>query len=89
MATFPVTLLDNPRQQFRLFYRAAPAAYGAACITIYQHGLLGYIVTDNQWELLPGNSAPNADPALPNDILPRPTITIPPTPAVTASALTI
>lgn len=89
MATFPVTLLDDPRQQFRLFYRAALAAYGAACTTIYQHGLLGYIVTDNQWELLPGNSAPNANPALPNDILPRPTITIPPTPAATASALTI
>ena len=79
MATFPVTLLDNPRQQFRLFYRAAVAAYGAACTTIYPHGLLGYIVTDNQWELLPGNSVPNAELALPNAILPRPTIVIPAT----------
>jgi uncharacterized protein YerC len=89
MASFPVTLIDQPRQQFRLFYRAAVAAYGAACTTVYQHGLLGFIVSDTQWEQLPGNVVPNADPAQPNDISPRPTITIPATPPTNATALTI
>ena len=70
MAT--VTLLDNPRQQFRLFYRAAVAAYGAACTTVYLHGLLGYIVNNNQWELLPGNNVIDPDPNVTNAILPRP-----------------
>ena len=46
MATFPVTILENPRHQLRLFNRAAIAAYGAACTTVHQHGLLGYIVND-------------------------------------------
>lgn len=89
MASFPVTLLDQPRQQFRLFYRAAIAAYGAACTTVYDHGLLGFIVNDTQWAQLPGNVVPNANPDLPDEILPRPTITIPATPAANASALTI
>ena len=89
MASFPVTILENPRQQFRLFYRAVVAAYGAACTTINQHGLLGYVVNDTQWSQLPGNSVPNIDPNLPNDILPRPIVTIPATPPAAASALTI
>ena len=89
MASLPVTLMDQPRQQFRLFYRAAVAAYGAACTTVYQHGLLGFIVNDTQWQQLPGNVVPNADPDLPNQIAPRPTITTPATPAANATALTI
>ena len=89
MATFPVTLMDQPRQNFRLFYRAAVAAYGAACTTIHQHGLLGFILNDFQWEQLPNNIVQNADPDLPNVVVPRPTIILPPTPAVNASALTI
>lgn len=89
MATLPVTLLDNPRQQFRHFYRAAVAAYGAECPTIYTHGLLGFIVSDSQWAQLPGNLVPNEDVAVPPAILPRPVIVIPPTPAAAASALTI
>ena len=89
MATFPVTILDNPRQQFRLFYRSAVAAYGAACTTVYQHGLLGYIVNNTQWELLPGNNVIDPDPDVANVILPRPSVIIPPIPAAAASALTI
>ena len=89
MASFPVTILANPRQQFRLFYRAVVAAYGASCTTINQHGLLGCIVDDTQWAQLPGNSVANIDPALPNEILPRPLVTTPATPPAAASALTI
>ena len=89
MATFPVTILENPRQQFRLFNRAAVAAYGAACTTIHQHGLLGYIVNDTQWGLLPGNNITDPDPEVADVILPRPTVVIPLTPAPTAGALTI
>jgi hypothetical protein len=89
MATFTVTLLENPRQQFRLFYRAVVAAYGAACTTIHEHGLLGYIVNDTQWQLLPGNNVIDPDLAVANIILPRPSVVIPPTPAATAGALTI
>lgn len=89
MASFPVTILENPRQQFRLFYRAVVAAYGAACTTINQHGLLGYIVDDIQWAQLPGNSVVNIDTALRNEILLRPLVTTPATPPATASALTI
>lgn len=37
----------------------------------------------------PGNVVPNADPDLPNQIAPRPTITTPATPAANATALTI
>ena len=76
MASFPVILLNQPRQYFRLFYRAVVAAYGAACTTVYQHGLLGFIVNDIQWEQLLGNVVLNDDPNLPNQIVPRPTITI-------------
>ena len=86
MATFPVTILENPRQQFRVFYRTVVAAYGAACTTVHQHGLLGYIVNDSQWALLPDNNVPNDDPAIPNEILPRPSITVPVTPGAAASA---
>ena len=89
MATFPVTLLDNPREQFRLFNRAAVAAYGTECPTIYTHGLLGFIVRDPQWAQLPGNLVPKDDVALPPALLPRPVVVIPPTPATTASSLTI
>ena len=71
-----------------MFYLTA--AYGAACTTVYQHGLLGFIVDDIQWEQLPGNVVPNDDPNLPNQVVLRPTITIPPpTPAANATALTI
>ena len=87
--SFPASILENPRQQYRYFYRAVVAAYGAACTTVHQHGLLGYIVSDAQWTQLPGNSVPNANPDLPNEILPRPNVTIPATPPATASALTI
>ena len=89
MTSFPATILENPRQQYRFFYRAVVAAYGAACTTVHQHGLLGYIVSDAQWAQLPGNSVPNANPDLPNEILPRPNVTIPATPPAAASALTI
>lgn len=89
MATFPVTLMDQPRQNFRSFYRAAVASYGAACTTVHQHGLLGFILNDAQWEQLPGNLVPNADPELPNEVVPRPTIILPVTPAANATALTI
>ena len=51
--------------------------------------MLGYVVNDTQWSQLPGNSVPNIDPNLPNDILPRPIVTTPATPPATASALTI
>ena len=51
--------------------------------------MLGYIVSDAQWAQLPGNSIPNANPDLPNEILPRANVTIPATPPATASALTI
>ena len=88
-ATFPVTLLDNPRQQFRHFNRAFVAAYSAECPTIYTHGLLGFIVSDPQWAQLPGNLVPNDDVALPAALLPRPVVVMPPTPATTASSLTI
>lgn len=37
----------------------------------------------------PGNNVPNADPALPNEILPHPTITVPLALGAAASALTI
>ena len=89
MATFPVTLMDQPRQNFRSFYRAAVASYGAACTTVHQHGQLGFILNDAQWEQLPGNLVPNADPELPNEVVPRPTIILPVTPAANATALTI
>ena len=89
MATFPVTLMDQPRQNFWFFYRAAVAAYGAACTTVHQHGLLGFILNDIQWEQLPNNIVPNADPDLPNVVLPRPTIILPATPPANATALTI
>ena len=89
MATFPVTLMDQPRQNFWFFYRAAVAAYGAACTTVHQHGLLGFILNDLQWEQLPNNIVPNADPNLPDVVLPRPTIILPATPAANATALTI
>ena len=89
MASFPVTLLNQPRQQFRLFYHAVVAAYGAACTTVYQHCLLEFIVNDIQWEQLPDNVVLNDDLNLPNQIVPRPTIIIPPTPAANATALTI
>lgn len=89
MATFTMTLLANPRQNFRLFYRAAVAAYGAECSTVYTHGLLGFIVSDIQWIQLPGNLVPDDDVALPPAILPRPIIVIPPTPVVNVSSLTI
>ena len=89
MATFPVTILENPRQQFRLFNRAAVATYGAACTTIHQHGLLGYIVNDTQWGLLSGNNIIDPDLEVADVILPRPTVVIPLTPASTAGALTI
>ena len=89
MATFPVTLMDQPRQNFRSFYRAAVASYGAACTTVHQHGLLGFILNDAQWEQLPGNFVPNADPELPNEVVPRPTIILPVTPAANATAFTI
>ena len=89
MATFPVTILDNPRQQFRHFHRAAVAAYGAECPTIYPHELLGFIVSDLQWAQLPDNMAPNDDPELPPIILPRPVITVLVAPAANAGALTI
>ena len=88
MATLPVTLLDNPLQQFRLFYCAAVAAYGAECSTIYTHGLLGFIVSDLQWAQLSGSLVPNEDGALPPALLPRPVIVIPPTPPAAASSLT-
>ena len=78
MASFPVTLLNQPRQQFQLFYRVVVAAYGAACTTVYQHGLLGFIVNDIQLEQLTDSVVPNDDPNLPNQIVPRPTITIHP-----------
>ena len=89
MVTFPVTLMDQPRQNFRPFYRAAVASYGAACTTVHQHCLLGFILNDAQWEQLPGNFVPNADPELPNEVVPRPTIILPVTPAANATALTI
>ena len=89
MTSFSVTILENPRRHYRLFYREVVAAYGAACTTVHQHGLLGYILSDAQWAQLPGNSVANANPDLPNDILPRPIVTIPATPAAAASALTI
>ena len=89
MSTFPVTLLENPRQNFRLFYRAVVAAYGAECPTVYTHGLLGFIVSDTQWAQLPGNLVQPDDDALPPALLPHPIIVIPPTPATNASSLTI
>lgn len=89
MSTFPVTLLENPRQNFRHFHRAVIAAYGAECPNIYTHGLLGFIVSDAQWAQLPGNMVQPDDNALPPAVLPRPTITVPPTPAINASSLTI
>ena len=54
-----------------------------------QHGLVGYIVNDNQWALLPDNNVLNEDPDNPNEILPRPSITVPATSGAAASALTI
>ena len=89
MSTFPVTLLENPRQNFRHFYRAVVATDGAECPTVYTHGLLGFIVSDTQWAQLPGNLVQPEDDALLPALLPRPTIVIPPTPAINASPLTI
>ena len=89
MASFPVTLSNQPSQQFRLFYRAVVAAYGAACTTVYQHGLLGFIVDDIQWEQLPGTVVLNDEPNLPNQIVPRPTVTIPPISAANCTTLTV
>ena len=89
MSTFPVTLLENPRQNFRQFHRAVVAAYGAECPTIYTHGLLGFIVSDTQWAQLPGNLVQPDDNELPPILLPRPIIVVPLTPAVNASSLTI
>ena len=80
MAMFPVTLTDQPRQNFWSFYRAAVAAYCAACTTIHQHGLLGFILNDFQWEQLLNNIVPNAEPNLPDVVLPRPIIILPATP---------
>jgi hypothetical protein len=89
MSIFPVTLLENPRQNFRHFHRAVIAAYGAECPHIYPHGLLGFIVSDAQWTQLPGNLEQPDDAALPPVLLPRPTIIVPPTPAANAAPLTI
>ena len=88
MSTFQVTLLENPRQNFRQFHRAVVAAYGAECPTIYTHGLLGFIVSDTQWAELPGNLVQPDDNELPPILPPRPIIVVPLTPAVNASSLT-
>jgi hypothetical protein len=55
MSAFPITLLDNPRQNFTLFYAQVISAYGSECRGILQHGLLGYIVNDTLWSQLPDN----------------------------------
>ena len=89
MSTFPVTLLEIPRQSFRHFHRAVIAAYGTECPNTYTHGLLGFIVSDAQWAQLPGNMVQPDDNSLPPVVLPCPTITVPPTPAINASSLTI
>ena len=66
MSSFPVTLLENPRQNSRHFHRAVIAAYGAEGPNIYTHGLLGFIFSDAQWAQLPGNLVqPDDDAILP------------------------
>ena len=55
-------LKSDTRNDLQSFLRAVNTAFGCRCQEhLGQNGLLGFCVTDNQWALLPGVTAPDAE----------------------------
>ena len=54
-------LKSDTRKDLQSFLRAVNTAFGCRCHEhLGQNGLLGFCVRDEQWTLLPGNTAPDA-----------------------------
>ena len=77
-ATITPTLEFEPRINFPKWMRAiqtfAVKHYKEIC---RRGGLLTALLTDAQWDLHQLNRTPNANPALPDDITPRPNVAMP------------
>ena len=55
-------LKSDTRKDLQSFLRAVNTAFGCRCQEhLGQNGLLGFCVTEEQWALLPGNTAPDAE----------------------------
>lgn len=52
----PINLHSHARQNFLEWRSSIIEAYGQSCNIYYRHGLLGYLLTDADWALLPGNT---------------------------------
>ena len=51
-----INLHTNARQNFLVWRSSIIEAYGQACNVYSRHGLLGYLLADPAWALLPGNT---------------------------------
>lgn len=52
----PINLHTNARQNFLSWRSSIIEAYGQACNVYNRHGLLGYLLSEEAWALLPGNT---------------------------------
>jgi hypothetical protein len=51
-----ITLHSNARQNFLGWRSSLVEAYGQSCDVYNRHGLLGFLLSDAAWALLPGNT---------------------------------
>ena len=51
-----INLHTNARQNFLSWRSSIIEAYGQSCIVYNRHGLLGFLLSDTAWALLPGNT---------------------------------
>ena len=79
-ANFHPNLHQNARQNFISWRSTVIEAYGQACNVYNQHGLLGFILSDEAWANLPGNTtiADPVDDQLPAivNVAARPTLPV-------------